>query len=241
MKSEIDTMDELAFRRAVYADPNTDDPRVWHAAQTDPAKMAFLKELRQLNNDLNQAANVSVPEDLAHKLIWQGTISDFTAQKRRSRVHLALAASVAFVVGISFTVWQQQAHTIDFSQEALAHMYYQETFPSAAVVSLSDINSKLETFGARLASNIGTVKSANYCHLHRQRSLHLIIETEQGLVSVFVLPKTDNGKFDYAFSDNQYAGEKLDVQQANVLVVGEKGSDISTVKQNVKQGMVFSA
>ena len=241
MKSGIDTMDELEFRREVYADPSADNPRVKQAAESDPAKMAFLKELRQLDADLKQAAKVPVPDDLAHKLIWQGTIADFAAHKKRSRRHLALAASVAFVVGISFTVWQQQSHTIDFSQEALAHMHYQEMLPNASVVSLRDVNSKLETFGATLASDIGTIKSANYCHLDKQRSLHLILETEQGLVSVFVLPKTDNGTFEPAFSDNQYAGEKLDLQQANVLVVGEKGNDLSALKENVKQRMIFSA
>ena len=241
MKQEIDTMDELEFRREVYADPSAEDPRVKKAAEADPAKMDFLKELRQLDSELKQAAKIPVPDDLAHKLIWQGTITDFETHKKRSRRHLALAASVAFIVGLSFTVWQQQSHTIDFSHEALAHMYYQEMLPGASNVSLNDVNTKLQTFGATLASNIGTIKSANYCHLDKQRSLHLILETEQGLVSVFVLPNTGSGKFDKAFSDNQYAGEKLDVQQANVLVVGEKGKDLTNVKQSVKQRMIFSA
>lgn len=241
MKSEIDTMDELEFRREVYAAPSADNPRVKQSAESDPAKMAFLKELRQLDADLKQASKIPVPDDLAHKLIWQGTITDFETHKKRSRRHLALAASVAFVVGISFTVWQQQSHTIDFSHEALAHMQYQELMPGARTVSLSDVNSKLQSFGATLASDIGEIKSANYCHLDKQRSLHLIVDTEQGLVSVFVLPNTENGTFDRAFSDAKYAGEKLDVQQANVLIVGEKGQDLSKMKQSVKQRMVFSA
>ncbi|MBT0587512.1 DUF3379 family protein [Alteromonas sp. SM 2104] len=236
-------MDELEFRRAVYADPQSDDPRIKEAAQRDPKKMSFLQELKQLDADLKQASKVEVPEDLASKLIWQGTLSDFEAHKRKSRMHLALAASVAFVVGISFTVWQQQRHTIDFSHEALAHMYHSEIPPgaSASTVSLSDINAKLATFGGTLLSDLGTVKAANYCHLDNVRSLHLILDTAQGLVSVFVLPQMDNGSFEPAFADSQFSGEKLPISKANVLVVGEKGKDISTVKQQVQQRMVFSA
>jgi hypothetical protein len=241
MKSEVEQMDELEFRREVYANPNVDDPRVKQAAEADPAKMAFLKDLRKLDADLTEAAKVPVPENLAHKLIWQGTITDFETHKKRSRRHLALAASIAFVVGVSFTVWQQQSHTIDFSHEALAHMYYQEMIPGAQAVSLTDVNAKLQTFGASLASNIGNIMSANYCHLDKQRSLHLVVDTEDGFVSIFVLPKEANGSFDQAFSDTRYAGERLDVQKANVLIVGDKGQNLNHVKRNVKEQMIFSA
>ena len=87
-------MDELEFRRAVYADPYSNDPRIKAAAEADPAKKAFLAELRQLDANIAQASKVPVPHDLAHKLIWQGTITEFSAHKKKTRSYIALAASV---------------------------------------------------------------------------------------------------------------------------------------------------
>jgi hypothetical protein len=43
------------------------------------------------------------------------------------------------------------------------------------------------------------------------------------------------------FSDKNLSGEKLDIQRANILVVGEKGQDLDDIKQSVKQNILFSA
>ncbi len=235
-------MDDLAFRRAVYADPNTKDPEIIAAANADPAKKALLNELKALDKQLASASKIPVPDDLAHKLIWQGTITDFARHKKRSRIYLSIAASVAFVVGLSFTLWQQHA-TVNISSEALAHMYYtdMQEAPRASAVSLDIVNDRLAGYGASLASEIGVIKSANYCRLDSVKSLHLILETASGLVSVFVLP--DDRKMDVlsTFSDTQYAGETLKPERANVLVVGDKGQDLTPIKQEVEQKLLFSA
>ena len=236
-------MDELEFRRAIYADPHTDDPRVKTAIESDPAKKAFLAEMRQLDATITKAAKVDVPEDLASKLIWQGTMTEFATHKRKTRVHLALAASVAFVVGTGFTLWQQQAQRVDFSHEALAHMHYTEAKegPRATAVSLNEVNGKLASFGASFTEQIGPIKSANYCRLDKVKTLHLIFESAAGLVSVFIVPDVEKGKFLSTFSDENFSGEKLDTQRANILVVGEKGQDLDDIKQSVKQNILFSA
>ncbi|WP_164078293.1 DUF3379 family protein [Alteromonas facilis] len=234
-------MDELEFRRVVYSDPNTQDPRVLAAIQADPAKKAFVEELKALDEQLLAASKVPVPETLASKLIWQGTISDYASHKKRTRVYLSMAASVAFVVGISFTLWHQQ--TGDIGQEALAHMYYTEASegPRATTVSLTQVNDRLSGFGATLVGDIGVLKSANYCTLDAIKSLHLIVETSEGLVSVFVLPEDKSHNVLTAFSDYKYAGEILKPERANVLIVGEKQQNLSKIKQDVAEKLLFSA
>ena len=41
-------MDELEFRRILYADPNCTDKEVLAAIASDPKKQEFYKELKQL-------------------------------------------------------------------------------------------------------------------------------------------------------------------------------------------------
>ena len=60
-------MDDLEFRRSLLADPKLHDPNVIDAMAKDPTKQAFWQELKQLNNKMEQADKIDVPEGLAHR------------------------------------------------------------------------------------------------------------------------------------------------------------------------------
>ncbi|QJR79874.1 DUF3379 domain-containing protein [Alteromonas pelagimontana] len=234
-------MDELEFRRRVYANPFTTDTEVVEAAKNDISKEAFWNELKKLNAQLHQVADVPVPDDFAYKLIWQQTTRDFARHKQRSRWYIALAASVAFSVGIGFTFWYQQ-QPLDIGSQALAHMRYAELEAphSALPVSKGQINAKLAGFGAHLVADIGDVEVANYCHLNQVQALHLIVSTTQGKMSVFVVPQHKNMDLPSQFSDNKYQGSGFEYQNTNILVVGNKNADLEPLKSKVKKSLQFS-
>lgn len=234
-------MDELEFRRRVYANPDTTDRDVVEAAKSDPAKQAFWQELKAQDSALLDVMRVPVPEDMAHKLIWQQSANEFVRHRKRSRWYIAMAASVAFAVGISFTLFNRAE--VSLGNEALVHMQYAsaEQSHSGLPVDLTQVNAKLAGFGASLTDMLGNVKVANYCHLSNVRSLHLIIETEQGLMSVFVVPQRDDVLLPEAFSNDTYHGEAVKMQRANILVVGDKDADLHPVMQEVKRKIQFSA
>ena len=99
-------MDDLEFRRAIYADPKNQDADTILAQQQDPSKKQFAQEICQLDNKIKQALQIPVPDDLANKLILRQTLANHQVQKRKSRVHLALAASVAIVGGLVLNFMQ---------------------------------------------------------------------------------------------------------------------------------------
>ena len=88
-------MDELEFRRRIYADPETTDSDVIAAAKADENKRKFWNEQKQFDKQLKQAVKVDVPEDLKHKLIWQQSANEFAIYQKRSRWYVAMAASIA--------------------------------------------------------------------------------------------------------------------------------------------------
>ena len=90
-------MDDLQYRRRIYADPKCQDEDMLAAQQADPAKKEFAQELNQLDEKLKQAMKVPVPDGLCEKLILRQTLASHQQKKRKSRVHLALAASVAII------------------------------------------------------------------------------------------------------------------------------------------------
>lgn len=234
-------MDELEFRRRVYANPDTTDPDVIDAAKHDPAKRAFWTEQKKLDRELKQAVHVPVPDDLAHKLIWQQSADEFARHKRRSRWYIALAASIAFTIGLSFTLVTQPS--VGLGNQVLAHMIHadDEQTHSVLPVDLRQVNAKLASFGATFTDNIGDIKVANYCHLDNVRSLHLIVNTEQGKMSVFIVPRRDDLTLPQEFADDRYHGQGIEMQRASIMVVGDKHADLSPILSSVQQRIRFSA
>jgi hypothetical protein len=242
MTIKVAKMDELEFRRTIYADPNCNDGNVNQAAGEDPAKLDFWNELKKLDNKIQQASQVKVPDDLAHKLILRQSMETHRKGKQRNRIHLALAASIAFVFGISFTMWQQQSH-ISLGEHALAHVYHEGAYALEAQedISLQQINAKLARFGGELSEDIGQIFYANFCDFENIQSLHLVMQGEQGRVSVFVIPHSDKYSSDRNFSDGKLKGDSVDFSLVSLMIVGEQGQDVEQLKDKLKQKLQFSA
>jgi hypothetical protein len=233
-------VDELEFRRRVYTNPADNEKDLLEAAAQNPDNDAFWQDIKQLDEKLKTAASVPVPDDLANRLILKQTMREFNQQKRRNRWYIGLAASVAFTFGIALTAWQQQHVQLD--QAALAHMYYAETEQPHANTEVTPqlVNAKLAQFGAELDTSIGHIASANYCILDAIRSLHLIIETPEGRMSVFLVPDHDK-PMTSDFADEVYQGSSYALHKTNILVVGDKDANIPAFKSELKQYLKFSA
>jgi hypothetical protein len=234
-------MDELEFRRILYADPNCTDKEVLAAIASDPKKQEFYKELKQLEKKMHQAAQIEVPDDLIHKLILRQTMESQKSSKVRNRMQLAMAASVAFVVGISFTMWQQN-NLLDLSKQAIAHVHYEGGYALDARenVSLQRVNAKLAKFGGEFSEDIGRVYYANFCDFENVRSLHMVVEGEKGKVSVFIVPHHDDYLAEGSSSDKKYTSQATDLQRASIIVVGEEGAGINQMKEQLNKKIRFS-
>lgn len=230
-------MGELEFRRRIYEDPDTRDENLLSQAKSSEANQKFWQETRALNDKIKSAVDIPVPDDLADKLILRGAFQEDKQQKRRSSVHLALAASVVFVIGITFTLWSSTR--VDLGDAALAHMKYTEDYEYSMTgnVSIDQVNDKLASIGAGLIGDIGRIYSASFCRLDFAESLHLVVEGEEGPVSVFFSAYDNKANVPERFSDENYSGTGFNLQQASVMIVGDKGANLSSIAQRVKSGI----
>ena len=242
MKAEIIKMDDLEFRRSIYSEPSTNDSKVRDAALQDESKQKLWNELKDLDVAIQETMNVPVPENLAHKIILNQSLNQHQETKRRGRVHLALAASVAFAIGISFTTFQQRQPDINFSEGALAHFYHAKEMESGdANLSTQQVNFKLASFGTQFSSDIGKVFSANFCDVDKVRTLHLIMEGEQGKVSVFIVPHEDRLLMKDTFGDDDMDGTSLQLGDTNMVIIGEKGEPLEKFKSALSKKLDYTA
>jgi hypothetical protein len=242
MKTRGVKMDELEFRRTLYADPNCKDEKVLAAIADDPKKLEFCKELKQLDKSMQLASQVKAPDDLVHKLLLRQTMQSHKASKVRTRIQLAMAASVAFVAGVSFTMWQQ-SNLLDLSKQAIAHVHYEGGYALDAEenVPLQQVNAKLAKFGGEISEDIGRVYYANFCDFENVRSLHMVVEGENGKMSVFIVPHNDAYQSEGSSHDKGYDSQAIDMKRASIVVVGEEGSNVSKMKEQLNKKIHFSA
>lgn len=234
-------MDELEFRRRIYADPKTTDQEVLLACNQSPERKRFVREVQGLDGHLARAANVSVPDNLADKLIWMQRTQTAKNTPRASKPILAIAASIALLIGVGITT--SLPFSGDINQQVLAHMSHvdREISASNEPVELAQINAKLATFDISLAAMIDNVVAANYCYLSTVKSLHLIIATESGPLSVFFIPNQHTRDLQYELSDDHYHGQTVSTQKASIVVVGNTASNITPMIEAVTQNLRFSA
>jgi hypothetical protein len=236
-------MDDLQFRRAILAEPSNQDAELLSAIQSDPAKQQFANELSQLDEKIKQAFEIPVPEGLSEKLILRQTLASHQIQKRKKRVHLALAASVAIVGGLLFNFMQFSSAYTNLGDYALAHVYHEEGIfanNSPNRVSLTSLNNKMAAFDGNFSDSLGELIFADYCRFDGMKSLHLVFQGKTSPVNVFVVPKNEQLTFSETFNDKSLYGESLNFKQSNVIVVADKNESLKQWQKNISQNISWT-
>ncbi|TKB49822.1 DUF3379 domain-containing protein [Ferrimonas sediminicola] len=226
-------MDELEFRRRAYADPQDQDKAFVDALAEEAGRKEFVDELRALDDRLSAAMKISPPEDLANRILLHQSLSQFQHQRKRQRLHLAAAASIAFVIGLSLTLTRKPA---TLGEHALAHVAHEAGFADRVDerVSLTALNTKLASFGGRMDSAPGHIYYANYCDFDGIRSLHMVVDTSEGKMTVFFVPKEQNKAMTLSFGNDRYEGAAFDLGPFQVAVVGGRNQRLDPTVSQLK-------
>ena len=234
-------MDELEFRRHVYADPHSQDEKILAAAEADPAKKKFIQEMRTMDNQIAQALAVPVPEDLSEKLILRQTLAAHQDKKRNNRIQLATAASLAFVIGLSvkFMPFHATNYT-NLGEYALAHVVHEESSfdnSSNKNISITTLNQKMASYNASFKQSFGRLIAAKDCHFNGMKSLHLVFQGKTNPVTVFVMKNTDNLVNDNYFNNNKYHGKNQYFNKANVIIIGDKNESLQQWQEKINNNI----
>jgi hypothetical protein len=233
-------MDDLTFRKTIFAEPFTTDTAVIKAAAQDPKKQAFWNDIKAMENDLKLAMDIPVPKNLAEKLILRQSLSEHKSTTQRRPWYLALAASVVFASVLTLTIFNNGNSKL--VHDVLAHMSHVDAeMMKSATLSNSVINDRLTSFNGQVNGDLGEVVSANYCYLDKIKSLHLIIRGENGFTSLFVVPDSITESLSKRFNNANYEGASFLMNSAKIIVVGKNKTDVKKLEQRAKQIMSFTA
>ena len=234
-------MDELSFRRTIYAEPNTTAPNIIQAAKDDPAKQAFWDEVKAMDAQLAQAMNIPIPENFADKLILRRGMDEFSQKRQKRPWYVAIAASVAMVVGISYMALF--AGNNGLANDVYAHINHEymnkEIAMSQQLVSQNAINQKMATFNGVLSGEIGEVLSANYCYLVTIKSLQMFIKGKTGFINLFVVEDNNSKELKEDFSADGLVGTSFLLQSAKIIIIGNDREQVSQLQTATQSAFRF--
>lgn len=234
-------MDELEFRRRAYANPKDQDEAFIQAKGEAPEREQFLQDLNHLDARLAKAMNVDVPEGLADKLLLNQQLSSHRGQKKTVSFIMAMAASVAMVLGVGYATWRMAP--IELSEHAIAHVLHEPGALSAqGDISFSQVNAQLASLKGfndkGFASQPGQIFFSTYCDFQGVRSLHLVMQGENGKVTLFIVPTEERMALESQFADNHFQGLGFSRGDAFLLLVGENQQDLQFAKQELNQTFI---
>lgn len=234
-------MADLTLKQALIADPQARCAALAKAVATDPELQQLQRQLLLDQASIKQAFAFEVPDSLELKLVRQQVQLSQQAQKKRFSAAIALAASVAFVAGLSLNWFNYGYPQMTLGQHALAHVYHEAPYLDQMLTPqpLSQVNAKLASFGAELTDWQQAIVYANFCDFRGTRSLHLVMQTEQGLATIFIVPAANKLKFEHHFSDDTYRGRSLALKTADVVVVSENDDDLRQIPAKLAQQLKF--
>ncbi|WP_440056747.1 DUF3379 family protein (plasmid) [Pseudoalteromonas sp. T1lg65] len=236
-------MDELEFRRRMYVDPN--DPEVIEYALNRPELQAQLQEQQQFNDMLAESINVVVPDGLAEKIIAK--------QQRLERQHtnaikqywfqrftkpLAIAASI--LVAVTVVYLNQPLSEFDIGEHALAHVYHeQSSLERQQAIPLQTVNEKLALYGGKLETLPGKLVYATYCNFKGQKSLHLVLQSAAGPVTVFIVPNDHSTPLNEKrlFRDERFDGLVAPGNKASTILVANKNTPIDKFRDDLNRAI----
>ena len=236
-------MDDLQFRRNLYADPKNIDADMQQAIDNDPLKAKFANELDELEQKITAALSIDVPQGLTDKLILRQTMTTHHQQKRKSRIQLAMAASVAFAIGITINIVQFSSAYQSLSEHSLAHVYHEESAFNNTMtsdISLTSLNNKMATFGGNFKGLLGDIISADFCRFDGIKSLHLVFKGQHSPITVFVIPHDKTLTVANEFSDDKYRGKSIQYLQSNIVIIGEKNESLEQWQGKINDNIQWS-
>ena len=183
-------MDFTEFKRRLGAEPRGTDPEFVAARDSSPEHREAVIRAESFEAKLERAVDLPVPGDLLD------TIAAIPAQglQRRNWWPMALAASLLIAVGAAGIGWQMTRGWE--SVEAYVMDHYRHDGVKMVARSLEapsgDVHEILAGFGLDAEPQLADIVSiVKYCPTPEGKGVHMVLDTENGPLTVIYMPGTE--------------------------------------------------
>lgn len=222
-------MNCLEFRRAIGAEPGLDGPALAAHREACPACARFQREMQDMDRLLGRAMRVEVATPQA--------TAPVRAQPQR---WWAMAASLVAGVIVAATLWVSWPEP-SLASEVFDHAAHElEAWSMTGQVAGPEVAKVLDASGVTLREGAGTVTFARRCFFDRHWVPHLVVQTEAGPVTVFLLGHREVSG-ETRLEGEGYEAIVLPAPRGSIAVVGRDVPGLDAVARQVFASVEWQA
>lgn len=202
---------------ALAADPGTHDPQVLAHLESCAQCASYRRDMQEMDRLIQRA--LAVPVDAS---ITSVRTAAPARTKRMFHRGWQIAASLLLSVTIGASIWV--ASTRDSLAEQMVQHTQHESFAYVRTDEHADpatVEQVLGSSGVKLRAGALHVSYAAHCPFRGGRVPHLVVQTDEGPVTVFVMPNETSTKSTKRFNEEGYEGVIVPAPRGVLAVLGK--------------------
>lgn len=229
-------MNCIDVRRQLLGDPSNLDQHVQLHLQHCRDCARFAKGMNAFEQTLKSATNVPIPTGLASRVLLQQRMQ---SRQRHRWPWLAVAASL-FLTIAAVSYFGMLSSSTSLETSVLSHIEQEiHHLQDRKNLTLAQVNAILEPQGMRLNALPQQVNYAGACQMRRAQGTHLVLDSQGGPVTVFLMP----GEFTterIELKNQRFQGVIVPIAHGSMAIVGEDAQHWRQLEQNLRQGLISS-
>lgn len=230
------------YRQAIAAEPSYDGGDA-HLSACNGCR-AFRDEMRVLEQKIARALAISVPElrlpDLPD-LDTAGVVSLAARRRVTAPVWMAVAATVVLAAFVGIRMFGSDVTYPSLADEIVAHLDHE---PYALRVTDEPVDERrlAKVVPANVAAmnhDAGLITYAQTCVINGRKIPHLVIQGEQGPVTILLLPD-EAVDSPVPIEGESINGVILPVGGGSVAIIGERNEKLEAIQKNVMNSVTWS-
>lgn len=266
MKSFDDIrLDDISFQQRLWQSPSELDDEMKAYLEQHPQKVELVKQAKQFEERLEQVLDVPAPEGLHERILIKNSFeaassTAISAKTPKTRFlnfadfsrWSAMAASImVLAIGLSFYDYHSsqnasalQGGAVEMENAVLQHIVaHAKEEPAIMTKNAPEPTPKalqriFKYVGATLHKPIDFMSYAGDCEVDGQKGLHIVLQEEEGPVTIIVLPHRQlNGM--YTFAQDGLKGQIIPVRGAVVAIVGATDKQLAMAQMHFFKSVSF--
>ena len=234
------SMEFSEFRRLLGAEPRSRDPAFLQARESSPEFRAAAAEADRFEDQLERALAVQAPADLSEILRAIPRTTPSAAEPRRLW-RFAMAAAVLLAVGAAGLTWRMNTGWDSVPEYVADHFRHD----GPAMLSLAaerpapvDVGPVLAKFGMTASPALaGIVTVVKTCPTPDGKGVHMVLDTERGLVTLIYMPRTAVADGEHVrFDDRDAVLVALD--SGSAVIVGSESQQLAGLHSLVRESLL---
>jgi len=238
-------MDFSEFRRLLGADPRSQDPAFLKARASSARFRDAATEADRFEEQLERALALQAPPVLLDQLRGIPHADTGRDRYRNSAGHatwwrFALAASLLVAVGAAGLTWRMNSGWNSVEDYVVDHYHHDGLAVLALAKSpvAADVSGILAEFGAEARPELaGIVSVIKNCPTPDGKGVHMVLNTERGLVTVIYMPETPVSDGEQILFDDSVA-VLVQLRHGSAVIIGSPLQRVSEFRSLVQASII---